>query len=33
MNKRIIYTNENGGTSIVVPAPHITDYETLAKGN
>mgnify|MGYP003631658440 CR=1 FL=1 len=29
--KRIIYTNENGGTSIVVPAPHITDYEALAK--
>ena len=29
--KRIIYTNEKGYTSIVVPAPHITDYETLAK--
>ena len=31
MNKRIIYTNEKGYTSIVVPAPHITDYEALAK--
>jgi hypothetical protein len=31
MNKRIIYTNKKGYTSIVVPAPHITDYEALAK--
>jgi hypothetical protein len=29
--KRIIYKNENGKISIVVPSPHITDYEELAK--
>jgi hypothetical protein len=29
--KRIIYTNEKGFTSIVVPASGITDYAALAK--
>jgi hypothetical protein len=29
--KRIIYKNEKGFTSIVVPASHITDYAELAK--
>jgi hypothetical protein len=29
--KRIIYTNENGTTSIVVPVDSTTDFEALAK--
>ena len=29
--KRIIYTNKNGGTSIVVPVDSTTDFEALAK--